>query len=65
MIESAWQEEFIRLFGQAGENVIISTKVNEDEVSLLFDEKSLAKTIDHTLLKPEATPDQVKVICEE
>nr|NNM89734.1 deoxyribose-phosphate aldolase [Bacilli bacterium] len=65
MIERAWQEEFIRLFGQAGENVINSTKVSKDEVSLLFDEKSLAKTIDHTLLKPEATPDQVKVICEE
>lgn len=29
-----------------------------------FDSK-LAKMIDHTLLKPEATPDQIKVLCEE
>lgn len=28
-------------------------------------QKSLAAVIDHTILKPETTPDQVKTICEE
>ncbi len=27
--------------------------------------KSLAKTIDHTLLKPEATPEQIRQLCSE
>jgi len=28
-------------------------------------DKSLAHKIDHTLLKPEATPDEIKLLCEE
>jgi hypothetical protein len=34
-------------------------------VSVPVDPKLVAKHIDHTLLKPDATPAQITVLCEE
>ncbi|KAF9651334.1 deoxyribose-phosphate aldolase [Thelephora ganbajun] len=39
--------------------------VPTDVVSVPLDQKQVAKHIDHTLLKPDATPAQITVLCEE
>ena len=36
-----------------------------DVVSVPLDQKLVAEHIDHTLLKPDATPAQITVLCEE
>ena len=48
----------------------INSFIEENKTSLLnlnqeFTNEEIAKTIDHTILKPEATPDDVMQICEE
>jgi len=36
-----------------------------DVVSVPLDQKLVVEHIDHTLLKPDATPAQITVLCEE
>jgi deoxyribose-phosphate aldolase len=44
----------------------MSSRNSEADVkSLLHDWRAVAKVIDHTLLRPEATPDQVVRLCDE
>lgn len=43
----------------------VMLKMKSDTKKTALTSKELARFIDHTLLKPEATPDQIKKLCEE
>ena len=36
-----------------------------DVTAVPFDQKTVAEHVDHTLLKPDATPAQITILCEE
>jgi len=44
---------------------IVAHPLPTDVVSVPLDQKLVAEHIDHTLLKPDATPAQITVLCEE
>jgi len=44
---------------------IVAHPLPTDVVSVPLDQKLVAEHIDHTLLKPDATPAQIAVLCEE
>lgn len=56
------QDEWLAIFAQAGQNL---PRTPLEYKAPNVGTAAFAKTIDHTLLKPEATGKQVDVLCEE
>jgi len=52
-------------FDQAGEVVDAGAERLSSSVGIIPQDTNLAKMIDHTLLKPDATPDQIAQLCFE
>jgi len=52
-------------FDNAGHVISAGAERLTSTVGVIPDDKSLAKTIDHTLLKPDATADQIAQLCYE
>lgn len=48
------------IISNGAERIAASTGVEFEKV-----DRNIARMIDHTLLKPEATPDEIKTLCEE
>ena len=44
---------------------IVAHPLPTDVASIPLDQKLVVEHIDHTLLKPDATPAQITVLCEE
>ena len=55
------QDEWLAIFDRAEQNPNTSVEYKAPSVGT----EAFAKTIDHTLLKPEATGEQVDTLCEE
>ena len=52
-------------FDRAGEVVSAGAERLSSTMGIIPADQSLAKMIDHTLLKPDATPDQIAQLCFE
>ncbi|KAF3315005.1 hypothetical protein TWF173_004219 [Orbilia oligospora] len=68
--EPRTNEELTPLIDAHIAKVLEDLKASEEYTPEIVDDltkptEKLAQTIDHTLLKPEATEDQIKVLCEE
>ena len=61
LIESITDQVLIQLKSQGGFGVPRDSQIMTKDQEL----KNIARMIDHTLLKPEATYDEVKQLCEE
>lgn len=44
---------------------LLSSSKSQDDTNIKITEAELARTIDHTLLKLDATPDQITQLCKE
>ncbi len=64
METASLREQFVALFGARGGDALARCAVPY-EASGESAVQRLAKSIDHTLLKPEATMEQVRLLCEE